>query len=351
VSVRRLLLVVPSLEYGSVAAQAVELALALPAGEFERRVFVLGRVGPWAEKLTRAGVEVDAPGRGRMFDLRPLARLRALAREYAPDAVHVFGMRALRVAVIAGFTGRLVVSPCPRQDFDRSWLRRLDSWLLRRAAHVVAFGETEAERCRSLGAEAARLVTVNPAVSAEPETGEPVGWKRYLLCVGPLQMHKGFQDAVWGFDIIRYIHPDLHLVLVGEGPDRGRLPVFIDGLKTTGFVHFTGQVAEVLTLLRGAEMLWSPGRVETGTQAVLEAMAAGVPVVASRFPRLAELVVDGVTGFLVPAEDKAMLARRTQELLTDPALRRRMGEAGKVRAEDEFSPARVAETCARLYKG
>jgi glycosyltransferase involved in cell wall biosynthesis len=350
VSVRRLLFVLPDLEYSSVAAQAVQLVLALPGDSFERRVFVLGKAGPWADTLRSAGVIVEAPGRGRLFDLRPLARLRALGREYAPDVVHVFGMSPLRAVALAGFKGRLIASPCPRQSFARSWLRRVDGWLLHRAHHVVAFGQTEAERCRLLGVDPALIVTVQPAVRAET-AAMPEEKRRYLLCIGPLEMHKGFQDAVWAFDIVRYIHPDLHLVLVGDGPERDRLPVFIDGLKATHFVHFTGPVPEVFSLLRGATMVWSPGRVETGTQVALEAMAAGTPVIAARFPRLSEIIVDGETGFLVPPGDKPMLARQTQLLLTDVTLRQRMGEAARRRAEAQFRPETLAESCASLYKG
>jgi glycosyltransferase involved in cell wall biosynthesis len=350
-SVRRILFVLDHLSYSSHAAQARLLALTLPAGGWERRVFVTGKGGPWSSTLVEAGVPVEAPGRGRWFDLHPLARLRSVVREFAPDAVHVFGASALHYVALTGFKGRLVASPCPRHDFGRSRLRWLDGWLLRKAHHVVAFGAEEAERCRRWGVDATRLVTVNPAVRAESTDTAGEVSRPYLLCVGPLEMNKGFQDAVWAFDILRYIHPDLHLYLVGEGPERERLPVFIDGLEATDFVHFSGPVPTVFPYLRGAAAVWSPGRVETGSQVVLEAMAAGVPVVAARFPRLAELIVDGETGFLVPPDDKPRLARQTQVLLTDPALRARMGEAARRRAEERFRPETLAETCATLYKG
>jgi glycosyltransferase involved in cell wall biosynthesis len=84
---------------------------------------------------------------------------------------------------------------------------------------------------------------------------------------------------------------------------------------------------------------------------ILEAMALGKAVVASRFPRSEELITDGETGLLVQAEDKAQLARQTQKLLTDAGLRERLGEAARRRAEERHRPEELAETCVRLYRG
>jgi glycosyltransferase involved in cell wall biosynthesis len=352
--VRKVLFLVSNLEYNSVAAQLVQLAVSLPGEQFERRVCVLGRSGAWAEKLRQAGVTVDAPGHARLFDLKPVALLRRLVRSFAPDVLHAWALPALRAVTLSGFRGRVIASPCPRSDFARSWLRRLDGQLLRRASQVVALGETEAQRCRALGVDTSRIVIVPPAVTVEPPaipiSGELEG-VRFLLCVGPLDLHRGGHDAVWAHDILQFVYPDLHLVFLGAGPERQRLESFAADIKTARLVHFVGEVPEVFSLMRRAEVVWVPGRTETGTQVILEAMAAGKPVVASRFPRMAELVVEGETGLLFPAEDRAALARQTQVLLGDKDLRQRMGEAARRRAKECFRPETLAETCATLYKG
>jgi glycosyltransferase involved in cell wall biosynthesis len=85
--------------------------------------------------------------------------------------------------------------------------------------------------------------------------------------------------------------------------------------------------------------------------AALEAMAVGRPVVASRLPDLAEIVVEGETGFLVEPNNKAALARQTRLLLDDPLRRQRMGESGRQRVREKFTVARLVETCARRYAG
>jgi glycosyltransferase involved in cell wall biosynthesis len=326
----------------------VQLLLALPDSEFQKRLCILGRGGPWIEKLRHAGIAVDAPGRGRLFDLKPIVSLRGLVKDYAPDIVHAWGGSTLRAIALSGYKGRLVASPCLRNDFQRSWLQRLDGWLLRRVSHVVAFGQVEADRCRAIGYDR-NLVVVQPAVKLEV-SGTTRQQERIILCVGRLEAHKGFLDAIWTHDILRYVHPDLHLVIAGEGPEREYLLRFAVGMESTALVEMPGAVLDIVPHLERAELVWSPGRVETGTQVVLEAMAAGKPVVASRHPRLAELVVEGETGFLVPAEDKAALARQTQVLLSDAELCARMGEAARRRAAEQFTPKALAEAVARVYK-
>jgi glycosyltransferase involved in cell wall biosynthesis len=349
----KVLFVIPDLEPGSAAAQLAQLVRALPADRFHCRVFALGHA-EWAPRLREAGAEVDAPGSGRFLDLRSLARLREVVRSFAPAVLHAWRPAGLRAAALSGFRGRLVASPLPRPGEERSWLRWLDARLLRKADRVVAFGAVDAARCANRGVDGGRLVRVEPGigeVSLPPPAaipGVPAGG-RVVLCAGRLEMHKGFQEAIWALDILRYAHADLHLVVAGAGPDRPRLERFTDSLRVAGGVHFAGPVGDVFPLMSRAEVVWAPGRTETGTQVVLEAMASGRPVVAADRPRLAELVREGETGFLVPPGDKTALARQTQRLLTDAPLHRQMGEAARRRAREHFAAKDLAERCARVY--
>jgi glycosyltransferase involved in cell wall biosynthesis len=101
-------------------------------------------------------------------------------------------------------------------------------------------------------------------------------------------------------------------------------------------VHLTGPVADVGPWLARAEVVWAPSLRDGGRFAVLEAMATGRPVVASDVPALAELVVAGQTGYLVPPGDKAGLARQTRLLLDQPDLARQLGLAGRQRVSERF---------------
>jgi glycosyltransferase involved in cell wall biosynthesis len=354
--VRTVLHVTPGLDYSGPARQLTLLARHLPRDRFAVRVCVLGRSSPWAEALRAAGVPVDVLGWTRTVDARPLLALRRLVREVRPDVVHAWGRPALRAAALAARPARLVggslLPPGGRPPGAP------DRWLLRRVGGVVAFGPAEAGRYRDLGLRADRVAEVAPAVDLgwpPPVAGETDGAGvpadgRVVLCVGPLEAHKGFRDAVWAFDILRYLYDDLRLVLAGGGSDKPRVEDFARVTGSGARVHFPGPVPDLTPLRRRAALAWVPSRTGGGVGAALEAMAAGLPVIATRQPALAEVIADGETGLLVPPGDKAALARQTRLLLDDPALARRLGEAGR-RAAAAFTPARLAEAYAGWLGG
>src|SRR5262249_6522300 len=277
----KVLFVTPDLEYRGAAKQLTLLAGGLPRDRFEPRVCVLGRDGPFGQRLRAAGVPVEVLGWTRPFDPAPVWNLRRLVREFRPDVVHAWRPPALRALGLAagGAAGRLVVSaPFPARA-GAARPGALDRWLLGRAARVVANGPGEAERCRRLGLPDAQLAVVPPGVEGDAGTpgrgdaemppvspcpGVPASPCRFLLWAGRLEVHKGFHDAVWAFDILQYVEPDLHLVLLGDGPDRGRLRAFVRAINAEARVHFAGPLPDVAALLARAEVVWVPSRGEGG---------------------------------------------------------------------------------------
>lgn len=354
----KVLLLTHSLRYGGAARQLTLLAAALANSRIEPRVCVLGPAWPWAQALRTRGVPCDCLEWRRLFDLQVLPHLRSVVRSFRPDVVHVWGLPALRGLLAAGFPLRppvIVSAPLPAGRF-RSRLNWLDRLLLRRAAWVTAAGPAEAERLCRLGLPADRIVQVPPGVAlAEEEVvtrhslGLPEG-ARVLAGVGPLELSKGFRDAIWALDVLHYVCSDVHLVLIGRGRDRPRLEHFARALDVTRHVHFPGERADVPALLALAEVVWVPSWAEGGRNAALEAMAARRPVVASRLPGLAEIVRDGETGLLFAPGDPSGLARQTRLLLDDPSRCKALGEAGRRRVQEHFSVARLAENFARLYE-
>jgi glycosyltransferase involved in cell wall biosynthesis len=349
--VRTLLLLTSSLDYGGPARRLCLLARGLPRDAFAVRVGVLGADAPWAEELRRAGVEVRALGWTRLLDAKPLLALRRWLHAERPAVVHAFGSAALRSAVGCGAAGRALVASYLLRVGPAARRWSADRWLLGGVAAVVAFGAAEARRYQEFRFPADKVHTVAPGVELS-EGGEASGWPagRGVLCVGPIAAHKGHRDAVWAFDILHYLFDDLRLVLVGDGPDRRRVEDFARAAGAAPFVHFLGRQPDVAPYLRRAAVVWVPSRTGGGVCAALEAMAAGRPVVATRVPELAELVTDGETGCLVPPGDKASLARATRFLLDDAALARRLGDAARRRAEEQFGAARMVAECARIYE-
>lgn len=146
------------------------------------------------------------------------------------------------------------------------------------------------------------------------------------------------------------LRPDAHLVLIGGGPGVGPLRELIHRRGLGPHVHLLGRRTGVARLLAAADLalLTSPG--EDAPRALIEAMAAGRPVVATRVGGVGELVDDGTSGMLARPGDYAALARAILHLGGDPVLRRRMGQRGRERAEALFSEAAMGAHYDRIYR-
>jgi glycosyltransferase involved in cell wall biosynthesis len=352
-SVRKILLVIPQLDYRGPSRLFCLLAAGLPPETV--RVCVLGESSPWCDELRAAGITVDVLGWRRFLDVRPLVSLKALIGREKPDLVHAWGFAAAWTIVLCGarLPGRLLLSAAMPPWRRLSFAER---WLLRRCGGVIAVGRAEAVAYQRLGVPANRLSIVPPAepipeekALLAPLPGLPSS-SRVILTLGPLERHKGHRNAVWALDILNCLYDDVRLVLVGTGPDEQRVCQFTSSVRLDHRVHFTGVVADVQPWLARCEVVWIPSLRDGGRQSALTAMAAGRAVVATRLPRLAEVVADGRTGFLVTLGDKMELARQTRILLDHHDVRRDMGAAARQHVEKLFPPARMVSAFAEVYE-
>jgi glycosyltransferase involved in cell wall biosynthesis len=231
--------------------------------------------------------------------------------------------------------------------------------MLRGTDVVIATGQAEAERYRHLGVPVERVEVIPPGVSSATSPPDPLEFRktldipsdaRLIMAAGGFDAAAGLRSAAWAFDVVKYVAPDAHLVLFGDGPERNRTERFARGLAIDDYrVRFAGTRPDVAALFALAEVVWVT-HCRGGVNLALEAMAAGRPVVAFRTPDLAEVIEDGVTGRLVPPEDRVELAATTAELLADPALAGRLGAAGQARTAGRHSVAEMIDRYARLYE-
>lgn len=352
----RILFLIPDLDYGGLARQLSLLVSHLPAERFESRLAVLAGVSPWVEELRQAGKVVDVLGWRRPFDLAPFLSLSQLIQEYRPDIIHVWGVLGARGLCLAGGPrqARVFLTGLLPPRGQPAWL---DRWLWGKHSQIIALGEHEARRYRQLGVAPERLAVVWPGVVGASDPTPPATLPglpeqaRVLLVVGPFQSHKGHKDAIWTFDILHYLFHDLHLVLVGEGPERERIQRFRDLIQLTERVHFAGPCTSMTPWLRRADVVLIPSRVGGGVNVALEALAAGKAVTASRVPALAEIIEDGTTGLLARPGDKADLARQSRLLLDDPKRRQTLADAGLASVSRRFSLTGLVEHFTELYLG
>jgi glycogen synthase len=172
-----------------------------------------------------------------------------------------------------------------------------------------------------------------------------------LLCVGRLQVQKGFDLAVSALAEIRDRFPLAQLIIAGDGPERAALERQTAELKLTHAVDFLGWVPpdEVLALIRTATVILMPSRYEGLPLVALEAAAMARPVVATRVSGLSEILVQEQTGLLIEPEDSAGLAEAIAFLLSHPMEAARMGRAARRRVQELFSWQRCVQAYDRLY--
>ena len=169
-----------------------------------------------------------------------------------------------------------------------------------------------------------------------------------LVHVSNFRPVKRVVDVVRTFEGVKRVVPAT-LVFVGDGPDRDAAQQEVDRLNLRRNVRFLGKVDNVADVLRGADLFLLPSQTESFGLAALEAMACGVPVVASRTGGLPEVVTEGETGYLADVGDVAVMTERALTILKDRALHARMRTAAATRAL-EFSAEKVVPQYEKLYE-
>jgi glycosyltransferase involved in cell wall biosynthesis len=284
-------------------------------------------------------------------DLDPVLLAR-LVRAARADVVHTHLVHA---DVYGGIAGRLrgakLVSTKHNDDpFRAGPFRHIERALGRASDRVIAI--TEALRrftIEDVGLPADKVETIHygmddlPAAWGENPADDVPAGARILLGVSRLTTQKGIDVAIRALPMLS---DDTVLVVLGEGPERESLTRLAAELDVEGRVFLLGRVPDVASWLHRATVLVHPARWEGFGLGVLEAMLAGLPVVASNVSSLPELVVDGETGVLVQPNDPSALALGVARALEQPLL----GDAGRTRAQREFSVARMAGRTAELYR-
>ena len=167
---------------------------------------------------------------------------------------------------------------------------------------------------------------------------------------GRLAEQKRIDDLLKALDLLQHVQPDLRTLIAGDGPLRSRLEETARLYCLGGRVHFLGHREDVPRLMAAANLVVLPSAYEGLPNIVLEAMRFRKPVVATAAPGTTELVIDSETGTLVPVGKPQLLARAIRDLIRDPALARRLGEAGRQRVDRDFPAAAMINHFAQLYE-
>jgi glycosyltransferase involved in cell wall biosynthesis len=173
---------------------------------------------------------------------------------------------------------------------------------------------------------------------------------RVLIMVGTLKPVKGHRFLIAALPGLLIRHANLYLMIVGDGELRGELRTQVDDLGLQDHVRFLGSRQDIADVLAAADLFVLPSLWEGLSMALLEAMASGLPVVASAVSGTVQALEPGISGELVPPGDAAALAQALDRVLADPAHARTLGQAARQRVVAEFSAQRQAAAHLALYR-
>jgi glycosyltransferase involved in cell wall biosynthesis len=359
-----ILFVVTLAEVGGAQSYVRDLVYAAAGEGFDVAVAAHGE-GP----LKTAAARVNVPFfplthvRRRLSPIRDplgIVELTRLFRRLRPDIVHLNSSKAGVLGRIAAVPARVPVRIFTAHGWAFKAAAGLDSRLYLLADHAVepltsmVICVSENERRAGLAAgvcTAGRSVVIRNAVEvgAAPSRSRrgdtaPV----QVVSVGRLAAPKDFSTLVAA--IARLPEGRAQLRVFGDGPLRSELEAQKRALGIDAAVEFAGEVPDARPQLQDADVFVLASLSEGMPVSVLEAMAVGLPVVASAVGGLEEVVVDGKTGFLTPPGDAAALAARLGQLVDDRSLRSAMGKAGRARAEKYFSLPAWRDAHFTLYR-
>jgi phosphatidylinositol alpha-mannosyltransferase len=291
------------------------------------------------------------------IDPRPWSRrhVREALAAFGPHVVHVHEPLAPSTGLWALLEARVPVVGTFHSGATRARLVDLASPALRRVARRLTVRIAVSEAARRFaeprvggpfeivpnGVETARFATAEPA-------DLPAGAR--LLFVGRLDQRKGFPVAVAAFARLASSHPELRLLVAGDGPERSAVDVLPADVRPRVTMLGTVSNQDLPRYHAASDLFLGPAiGGESFGIVLVEAMAAGLPVVASDIAGYDEVVRDGVDGLLVPPDDPAALAVAIGKVLDDPALARRLGDAGRERAA-AFDWSVIEERIEGLYE-
>ena len=357
-----MLLVVDSLEVGGAERHVVDLAAALSLRAHEVKV-ACSVPGDLSGLLEEANVPV-LPLLDQLVKRRvsaPYARgLRRLVKEERFDLVHAHIYASAAAAAIAtvGTGVPLVVTEHTEAGWRGRRARLVSRWFCRRVSRVIAVsGAVRRRLVQQDDVPPEKIAVIPNAVPASPEKGPGAPPLQDELRDGPLvgvlarlQPEKGVATFLKAAARVAEDAPRARFLVAGDGPLRAELQALVVRLGLEENVRLLGFRPDPRALIGLLDVLVVPSHTEGAPLVVLEAMASGVPVVASAVGGIPDQVRNGVDGLLVPPSDPASLGDAVLELLEDPGLASRMGAAGHRKSATEFSHAKMVERVTEVYR-
>lgn len=356
---------------GGLENGVVNLINHMPADAYRHAVIALTEITDFKKRINRPDVQFFALNKKPGHVLWIYPRLYRLFRQLQPAIVHTRNLAALEAAVpawaarvparIHGEHGRDV------GDFDGTnkkcqWIRRIYSPFVK---HYIALSQDLAHYLiQPVGIGAKRVTQIyngvdaarfHPATQRQDIPGSPFNQAGLWLVgtAGRMQTVKDQTNLAHAFVAAIQTEPSLRerlrLVMVGEGPLRNESLAILEAAGLAEFAWLPGERNDIPDIMRGLDCFVLPSLGEGISNTILEAMASGLPIIATAVGGNPELVLERHTGHLVPAADPAALARAIVELAKAPEKAHAMGNAGRKRIESQFSMTAMVNSYLQVY--
>jgi glycosyltransferase involved in cell wall biosynthesis len=360
-------MVLPAMEAAGMEAMTARLTRALALRGHHVGVTCIESGGVLAEQLRADGFRVAVVPTLGLRSLLRAPRLENWLRTVAPDVVHVHSGAWLKAAHAARRAGvpRVVLTfhGLIGDDGEPWYVPILHRWATRYTDCIAPVSASLGDYLsRRLKIDTAKLHVILNSVNTDHfHPGPPTGALRETLRItsdrlvvgtvarlDPVKNHALLIDA---FARVRGLVPQATLVIIGDGPLRENLECHARELGVEADVYFYGTSNDVTALYRELDVFVLSSNAEGTSMSILEAMASGVCVVATSVGGTPDLLADGASGMLVPPGDPAALVDALTQVLRDGERRRRFAQAGRARAERQYSEPVMVEAYEALYYG
>lgn len=312
-----------------------------------------------------AGIELDVVHETGRFDASVTHKLRAIAASRNPDVIQTHNTKSHFFLRVSGIWKQRIwlafhhghTAP----DLKMRAYHQMDRWSLRAARHVVTVCGPFADQLVRFGVPRGRISILHNSVQ-EPAGigGEEIARVRgalnisaqtpVLVSIGRLSHEKGHVDLLSALGKVRDAGADFHLVIVGEGIERGRIEQQRKKLNLESRVTLAGLRHDVRPYYGMADVVVLPSHSEGSPNVLLEAMIHARAIVATRVGGVPEIAQDGETALLVEARDPDGMAQAISRMLGDRALRARLAGRARQVAAERYSPRAYTESLTRLYQ-
>ena len=357
---KRVLHFITGLEVGGAETFLLRILPHLQKDVDNRVACLLGR-GPIGKQLEAAGVPVTYLELRGVLDFGIISRYRQLIRTFKPDI-------QVNYLIHADIFGRIFGKLFGIPRILSSQRGSLENWEFLRSVDRLTSGlvdrylfQTEAaykEISQKLGLPRSKMTVIPNAINTElyskpvdtAKLRQELGLtetQRVVLYVGRLRPGKGIEYLLKAFESIHSQQPNATLLIVGEGDHGPTLKGIIENYRSKAAIHFLGKRGDVRELLAISDIFVLPTLGEGMSNAIMEAMAAGIPIVTTDIPQNKELVAE--TALLVPIKDSSRIATAVNNLLSDPKQAKKLGEAAAERIATNFSIGAVQKKLHDLF--